>query len=188
MQALLIVDIQRDYFPGGANPLVGPEAAARAAQRVLTAFRTAGSPVVHVQHVWDAADATFMRPGTVGVEIHPLVTPEPGEHVIQKESPNAFLDTTLQRTLTDLGIDHLVVAGMMTSMCVDVTVRAAVDLGLAVTVLSDACAAPDLEFQGEKLPGATVHAVFLAALADGYADVVPTDQFIAAGSVAAPNA
>ena len=70
-RGLLIVDIQRDYFPGGAHPLVEPEAAAEAAQRVLEAFRSGGEPIVHVQHVWDSPDATFMRPGTDGVEIHP---------------------------------------------------------------------------------------------------------------------
>ena len=62
-RTLLIIDIQRDYFPGGAHPLVGPEAAAASA-------RGAGALVIHVKHVWDAPDAEFMRPGTKGVEIH----------------------------------------------------------------------------------------------------------------------
>ena len=76
-KALLIVDIQRDYFPGGAFPLVQPEAAAEAAGRVLAAFRDKRLDVVHVQHVWDEPEATFMRPGTPGIEIHPLVSPRP---------------------------------------------------------------------------------------------------------------
>ena len=78
-RGLVIVDIQRDYFPGGAYPLVEPEAAAGAARRVLDHFRAEGEPVVHLQHVWDAPDATFMRPGTDGVEIHPEVAPADGE-------------------------------------------------------------------------------------------------------------
>ena len=60
-RALVIVDIQNDYFPGGAHPLVGPETAAANAQQLLEAFRAGGEPLIHVQHVWDAPDASFMR-------------------------------------------------------------------------------------------------------------------------------
>jgi len=74
--------------------------------------------------------------------------------------------------LERLKIDDLHVVGMMSSMCVDATVRAAADLGLKLTVIHDACAAPDLEFGGVAVPGAMVHAAFMAALADGYAEVV----------------
>ena len=172
MRGLLIIDIQRDYFPGGAYPLVAPEDAATAARRVLDAFRERGEPVVHLQHVWDAPDATFMRPGTDGVEIHPLVAPGDGERVIQKAEPNGFLGTPLQDALREAGIDEVVVAGMMSSMCVDATVRAGADLGFAMTVVHDGCAAPDLEFGGTNVPGASVHAAFMAALGDGYATLV----------------
>ena len=82
-RGLLIVDIQRDYFPGGEHPLVEPEAAAEAASRVLASFREAGDPVVHLKHVWDEPDATYLRPGTDGVEIHPAVEPADGETVIE---------------------------------------------------------------------------------------------------------
>jgi nicotinamidase-related amidase len=73
-------------------------------------------------------------------------------------------------------VDELVVCGMMTSMCVDATVRAAVDLGFDTTVAHDACATCDLDFGGTSIPAASVHAAFLAALADGYAAVVSTDD------------
>src|SRR3954464_11810258 len=128
-RGLLIIDIQRDYFPGGAYPLAGPDAAAGAARRVLDAFRASGEPVIHLQHVWDAPEATFMRPGTEGVEIAPEVAPAAGELVLTKAQPNGFLDTPLEQTLRSSEPDDLVVAGMMSSMCVDATVRAAVDLG-----------------------------------------------------------
>jgi nicotinamidase-related amidase len=175
-RAYLIIDIQRDYFPGGAYPLVAPEAAAEAARRVLDAFRESGEPVVHLKHVWDAPDATFMRPGTDGVEIHPLVAPTAGERVIEKAEPNGFLGTGLEETLREAGIDTLVVAGMMSSMCVDATVRAAVDLGFTATVVHDACAAPDLAYEGMQIPGLSVHGAFMAALADGYATLVASQE------------
>jgi nicotinamidase-related amidase len=176
MRGLLIIDIQRDYFPGGAIPLVEPEAAANAARDALAKFRASGEPVVHLQHVWDAPDATFMRPGTDGVEVHPLVAPAEGETVIQKAEPNGFLGMALEEELRKAGIDQVVVAGMMSSMCVDATVRAGADLGFGVTVIHDGCAAPDLEFDGTSVPGASVHAAFMAALGDGYAKLVSSDE------------
>ena len=175
-RGLLIIDIQRDYFPGGSYPLVAPEAAAEAARRVLDAFRESGEPVLHLKHVWDAPDATFMRPGTDGIEIHPLVAPADGEPVIEKAEPNGFIGTGLEGTLREAGIDSLVVAGMMSSMCVDATVRAAVDLGFTATVVHDACAAPDLAYEGMEIPGLSVHGAFMAALADGYATLVASRE------------
>lgn len=179
-RALVIIDIQRDYFPGGAFPLVAPEAAATAAARVLEAFRAAGEPIVHVRHVWDAPDATFMRPGTEGIEIHESVAPAPGEPVLDKTEPNAFLGTDLEERLDALAPDEVVVLGMMTSMCIDSTVRAAAERGHAVRVVADACAAPDLAFGDLALPGAQVHATFLAALADGFAAITTADDLIRA--------
>lgn len=175
-RALVLVDIQRDYFPGGAHPLTGPESAAEAAGRVLESFRVAGDPIVHVRHLWDEDEATFMRPGTEGIEIHPAVAPEEGEAVIEKAHPNSFLGTPLEEHLRSVGVEELVICGMMTSMCVDATVRAAVDLGFETTVVHDACATCDLEFAGRVVPAAQVHAAFLAALADGYAAVVASDD------------
>jgi nicotinamidase-related amidase len=177
-RTLLIIDIQRDYFPGGAYPLVEPQAAAEAARRVLDSFRLSGEPVIHMKHVWDAPDAEFMRPGTEGIEIHPTVAPADGELVLEKTGPNSFVDTPLEAELRQRDPDELVVAGMMTSMCVDATVRAAADLGFSPTVIHDACAAPDLQFNGVDLPGAGVHAAFMAALADGYAEVTSATEFL----------
>ena len=177
-RALVIVDIQNDYFVGGAHPLEGPEAAAASARRLLAGFRAAGDPVFHVRHVWNEEDATFMRPGTEGVEINERVAPLDGEAVISKEHPNSFRDTALESELRAAGVDELVVCGMMTSMCVDATVRAAVDLGFETAVVHDACATCDLEFGGQVVPAAAVHAAFLAALGDGYAAVVSTDDIV----------
>jgi nicotinamidase-related amidase len=178
MRALLLIDIQRDYFPGGAYPLVGSDAAADAAAVVLARFRDSGEPIVHVRHEWDAPDAAYLRPGTPGVEPDPRVAPSGAEPVVVKEYPNAFRDTNLEQNLRSRGTDSLVVAGMMTSMCVDATVRAAADLGFELTVVGDACAAPDLEYEGTKVPGEAVHAAFLAALKDGYAEVVPASALV----------
>jgi nicotinamidase-related amidase len=151
-RALIVIDIQNDYFPSAAYPLVGSEAAAEVGRRVLDDARSAQIPVVHFRHVSLEEDATFFLPGTIGAEIHPLLTPRPHERVLTKAFPNAFIGTSLENLLRAENIDSLVVVGMMSSMCVDATTRAALDLEFAVTVVHNACAAPDLEFEGTNCP------------------------------------
>lgn len=170
-RALVLVDIQLDYFPGGAFPLVEPLAAATAARSVLDAFRASGELVVHVFHVSTDPDATFFRPGTAGIDFHELVEPAVGETVLEKHRPNSFIDTGLRAVLDDAGVSELVIVGMMSSMCIDSTTRAAHELGYRCTVVSDACAAPDLRYGDTVVPGASVHAAFMAALDGSFATV-----------------
>jgi len=169
--ALLLIDIQNDYFPGGKMALEGSVEAGARAGELLAAFRRAGRPVIHIQHFSLYPGATFFLPATPGVEIHPCVAPQAGEPVIEKHFPNSFRETTLLATLREKGIDELLIAGMMTHMCVDATVRAACDLGLRCRVASDACATRTLAFSGEPVPAAHVQGAFLAALQGMYATV-----------------
>jgi nicotinamidase-related amidase len=76
-RALLLVDIQNDYFTGGAMQLVGMEAAAGKASTLLQFFRERSEPVYHVQHLSKRAGATFFLPVTQGAEIHPAFEPLP---------------------------------------------------------------------------------------------------------------
>jgi nicotinamidase-related amidase len=174
--ALLIIDIQNDYFPGGAMALEGPDAAAAKAAHALSAFRKQQNPVIHIRHLSTRPGSTFFLPGTKGADIHPSVTPGKDETVVEKNFPNAFRDTTLQKRLEELAVRNLVVAGMMTHMCVDATVRHAADLGYKVTLLGDACATRAQSFGGESVPARQVHAAFLAALNGFYAKVVRADE------------
>ena len=174
--ALLVIDIQNDYFPSGAMVLEGAEAAAERARGAIEAFRRRGSPVVHVRHLSLRPGASFFLPGTRGAEIHELVRPREGEVVIEKNFPNSFRATPLQRTLEEQGIKNLAVAGMMTHMCVDATVRHAADLGYSITLLGDACATRAQSFGGETVPARQVHAAFLAALNGFYAKVIPSHE------------
>ena len=176
--ALVIIDIQNDYFPGGAMELEGAEAAGAKAGAALAAFRAKKLPVFHVRHLSVRPGATFFIPGTPGAEIHPSVAPAAGEAVIEKNFPNSFRATGLKQRLDDAGIKHLVVAGMMTQMCVDSSVRAAADLGYRVTLLSDACATRAQSFGGESVPAGQVQRAFLAALNGLFAKVQPTDEYL----------
>jgi nicotinamidase-related amidase len=176
--ALLIIDLQNDYFPRGAMELEGAEAACKRAAEALAAFRAKGLPVFHVQHLSVRPGATFFLPGTKGAEIHGGVRPAASEAVVQKNFPNSFRNTDLQQRLEAAGVKHLVVAGMMTSMCVDATVRQAADLGYRVTLMADACATRTLSYGGESVPAKQVHAAFLAALNGLYAKVLPAAEAI----------
>ncbi|MDD3446644.1 MAG: cysteine hydrolase family protein, partial [Zavarzinia sp.] len=173
-QAVIVVDIQKDYFPGGKWPLVNVEAAADKAAKVIAAARAAGDAVVHIRHEFPMEAAPFFAPGSEGAAIHPKAAPLPGEPVIVKNAVNAFLNTNLDATLKQAGIEAVTIVGAMSHMCVDAATRAAADLGYKVTVVEDACATTDLETGGRKVPAADVHAAFMAALGFAYAEVVDT--------------
>lgn len=177
--ALLLVDIQNDYFPGGKMVLEGSPEVSQKGKRVLSLFRHKGLPLVHIQHISTRPGASFFISGTEGVEIHANVKPVAGELVIQKHYPNSFRDTALLEHLRMQDIAHVVIAGMMTHMCVDATTRTAFDHGFQCTVLHDACATATLSFNSDIVPAKQVHAAFLAALAAVYAKVISTDDFIA---------
>jgi len=177
-RALLIIDIQNDYFPGGKMELEGAAAAAGKAREVLAAFRARGLPVFHVRHLSVRPGATFFLPGTEGTEIHAAVRPAAGEPVIEKNFPNSFRATDLKEQLERAGVKELVVAGMMTHMCVDASVRQASDYGFGVALLADACATRTQKYGGETVPARQVHAAFLAALNGAYAKVAPAEEIL----------
>ena len=180
-QALIVVDIQNDYFPQGKWPLAGVDAAADNAARLIAAFREAGKPVIHIRHEFGTADAAFFAPGSEGAKLHPKVLNRADEPVVLKHFVNAFRETELQSILDEKDIKELVVVGSMSHMCIDGVARAAADLGYTVTVIHDACATRDLEFNGLTVPAAQVHAAFMSSLAFAYASVVSADEFLAAG-------
>jgi nicotinamidase-related amidase len=174
--ALLIIDIQNDYFPGGAMELEGADAAAAKAAQTLKSFRGNKLQVFHVRHLSTRPGSTFFLPGTKGANIHAAVAPEAGETVIEKNFPNSFRSTGLKEILEKRQIKNLVVAGMMTHMCVDASVRHAADLGYKITLLGDACATRAQKISGETVPARQVHLAFLAALNGFYAKVIDSHE------------
>jgi nicotinamidase-related amidase len=176
--ALLLIDLQNDYFPDGQMELIGSEAAVSNARRLLDQFRQQQQPIIHIQHISLRPQAGFFLPDTPGVQIHPLVAPRAAEPVVEKHFPNSFRETRLLELLREQGIKHLVICGAMSHMCIDATVRAAFDLGFTCTLAADACATRDLEFDGINVPAAEVHVAFMAALAAVYAQVLPTAEIL----------
>ncbi len=179
-KALILIDIQNDYFPRGKWPLDGMEAAADNAAQVLRAFRQAGDAIIHVRHESTADDAPFFTPDSEGARLHAKTLSEDSEPVVLKHFVNALRDTNLRALLEQRSITELVVVGAMSHMCIDAVVRGAADLGYKVTLIHDACATRDLEFNGQVIPAAQVHGAYMAALAFGYASVVCTAEYLKA--------
>jgi nicotinamidase-related amidase len=175
-KALMLVDFQNDYFPGGNMVLVDTEKAAANAQMLLNIFRKEDLPIVHIQHISVRPNATFFLPGSQGAEIHEMVAPKQGENLVTKNYPNSFRDTELLEILGNKKIESLVICGAMSHMCIDATTRAAFDYGFNCVVVEDACATRDLVFKGKTVKASDVHASFMAALSVPYAQVLTAEE------------
>jgi len=176
-RAIIVIDLQNEYWPNGNLPLENINDAAANAARVIAHGRETGALIVNVRH--EMPGAPVFVPGSDGVEINEAVIPGEGEPVVTKNFPNAFRETGLKQLLEENGIDEVVAVGAMSHMCVDATVRAANDLGYKTVTIHDACATRQLEFNGTTVPAAHVHAALMAALAFFYGDVISADEFIA---------
>lgn len=174
--ALVLIDIQNIYFTEGKYKLSNPEKAAQNAARLLQHYRDNKLPVIHVKHLFDGTgyqeELEYLR------AFHSSVTPRSEEIIIEKQHPSSFLGTDLEMRLNSLGIQHLVIAGMMTHMCIDTTVRASQDYGYEVVVIDDACTTKDLSYHNEVLPADLVHKSFMASINGAFAKVMDTDEFL----------
>ncbi len=177
-EALVIIDIQKDYFPGGLMEVVNSENAAQMAKLLLAAFRKSNKSIVHVRHVSTRKGATFFLPKSKGVKIHESVAPLEGEKIITKHFPNSFRDTGLEDYLRGRSVEKIIFCGMMSHMCIDASVRAAFDKGFTCIVAADACAARSLSHNGIDVSSSNVHTSYMAALDAIYANVMSSKEII----------
>ena len=175
-QVLVLVDLQNDYFRGGAMELVDADPAVANAAFLLEIYRRRALPIFHVQHIAKRPGATFFLPRTRGADLHESVQPAAGECIVTKHFPNAFRDTPLLAALRTAGASSLAFAGMMTHLCVDTTVRAASDLGFQCVVAQDACATKALTFGGHAVDARDVQVAYLAGLNGAFANVCPARE------------
>jgi nicotinamidase-related amidase len=171
--ALVLIDFQKEYYSGNV-PLPDGEAAAASAGRLVAWADRAGVQVVHVHHVAPSPKAALFTPGSDRIEPHPKLVPHATHRRFTKALPSSFVGTELDAFLKGKGIETLILAGLMTHMCVDSTARDAISLGYKVVVVGDACATRDLPDRGTgaPLPHAEIHRASLTALADRFADVL----------------
>lgn len=179
--ALLIIDVQNDYFPGGKMELSGAEKAGKKTKQLLDYYRKNNLPIIHIKHIANQGGATFFLPNTLGAEIHSIVKPNKGEKVIVKHYPNSFRETDLLAYLESENIKNLVITGMMTDVCVDATIRAAWDYGFNNTVIGDATATRDRVLYEKTVKADDIQKSFLAgvsALNSLYATVITAEGYI----------
>lgn len=164
--ALILIDIQYFYFPGGDMELSEPEKAAEKAKQLLDFFREKKALVIHVRHEHNP-----------GGDIYKLVAPLETEKVFSKKEVNSFLGTGLDEYLKQNHIKKLVLCGMQTHMCLEGATRAGHDLGYECTVIKDACATRDLKFDDVLTPAKQVHYSTLATLRN-YAKIFSLQEFL----------
>jgi nicotinamidase-related amidase len=173
--ALVMIDLQNTYTRG-VMALENVEPAIDEAAVLLDRARSAGIPIVHVQH--DAGEGT---PYDVRDEIGAVVdrvAPREGEHRIVKNFPDSFVGTDLEEHLRSVGATNLVLAGFMTHMCVNSTARGAFNKGFAPSVVAAATATRALPGPDGTVPASALQSASLAALADMFAVVVPDGRAI----------
>ena len=156
-KALLVIDLQNDYFPGGKFPLWNTDVVLTNIEQAIKAARTKGIAVIHIQHIANPkmGIAPFFNQGTDGVNIHPRVlAAAPDAPVVVKEHADSFFGTKLEETLSGLGVDELLICGMMTQNCVTHTAISKSAEKYKVTVLTDCCTTVD-----EMLHNIALHAL-----------------------------
>jgi nicotinamidase-related amidase len=169
---LVLIDCQNTYTRG-VMELDGVQAALDETATLLERARSAGIPIIHVQHS-DGPGSLYDIEGESGA-IVAQVAPRDGEPVVVKQYPNSFVQTDLEDQLKSVGAENLVIAGFMTHMCVNSTARGGFNLGYAPTVVAAATATRSLPGpRGESVPAAAMQVASLAGLADLFAVVVPS--------------
>lgn len=165
-EALLLIDIQDIYFTPGPLLLHKPKDVANKAEVLLKEFRNNNQLVIHVQHNFKICSGIYRK-----------VRPIDGEKIIHKDYPSSFLNTNLQKYLCENEVGKIVIAGMMSHMCVDTTTRACQDYGYDVVVIEDACTTKSMNYRGKKIPAQTVHEVFMTSLSEGFAKVMTLEEY-----------
>ena len=177
-RALIVIDMQRGMQDPKAGRRNNPKAEDHIAA-LIAAWRSAGEPIVHVRHLSRTPGSLFW-PGQAGAEFQPRLAPRDDEHVVDKNVPDAFVHTGLERWLHVRGIRVLVVVGVSTNNSVEATARSAGNLGFATFVVSDATFAFDKrDYAGTLRTAEEVHAMSLANLDGEYAMIATTSELIA---------
>ena len=176
-RALLVIDVQGEYLPGGALPVTHPHGSVEHILGAMDAAAAAGVPVVVVQHGTDNAAARAFRRGTPGWELHPEVASRPRATLIEKQLPGAFTGTGLEDWMRAEGVDTLVISGYMTQMCCDTTARQAVHRGYAVEFLSDATGTLDFTNAAGTVTAEELHRATLVTQQWRFARVLTTEEW-----------
>jgi nicotinamidase-related amidase len=178
LPCLIIIDMQKGMADPAAGRRNNPQAEDNIAQ-LLQAWRKAEAQVVHVRHI-SRSSGSFFAPGQSGVEFQDALTPLPHEHVVEKNVPDAFINSALERWLRVRGLNELVLVGVSTNNSVEASARTAGNLGFATVVVLDATFAFAMrDYAGVQRSADEVHAMALANLMSDYATIKDTRNVLA---------
>lgn len=178
LPTLIIIDMQRGMLEPAAGVRNNPDAPSRIAE-LLQAWRSARAPVVHVRHISRSPSSPF-APGQPGAQFQPALQPLPQEHVVEKNVPDAFINSALERWLRVRDLDSLVIVGVSTNNSVEATARTAGNLGFTTYVIADGCFTfAKTDYHGVLRSAEDVHAMALANLQDEYAQVIESQAALA---------
>jgi nicotinamidase-related amidase len=141
-KALLVIDLQNDYFPGGLFPLWNTDKTLEAILQAIQRARSLDIEVIHIQHLANPKTglAPFFNPGTAGAEIHAaILAAAPHAPVVVKEYADSFYHTELEKVLSERHVSELFLCGMMTQNCVTHTAISKGAEKYSVTILPDCC-------------------------------------------------
>ena len=181
-RALVVVDVQQEYFDGVLEIQYPPRDASLAqVLRVLDAAEQAGLPVVVVQHELPAGAPVFAV-GTPGHELHPALAARASSSWkrVTKSFSSVFAGTGLADWLAEQGVDTVTLVGFMTNNCDLASAAAAEELGLAVEVISDASGAIHLANELGTVSAQQLHETLMVLLQSNFAAVASTDDWLAA--------
>ncbi len=159
--ALVIVDVQNDFCPGGSLAVATGDEVARTMTRAAAAFSQQGARVYATQDWHPAGHSSFLESGgpwpphcvqgSLGAELHSDLRLPDGHEIIKKgrdpavDAYSGFLDSDLEAQLKSAGITRVFVGGLATDYCVLNTVLDARQIGFETYLLSDAIGAVDVE-------------------------------------------
>ena len=177
-QALIVIDVQNEYFEGGKMPITYPENSFNTIKEAMRAARNNNIPVVLIQHTetWEHADS--FRPGTRQHEIHPEVLEIGGDVTFEKHKPSSFHETGLDAYLKEHNIDTITICGYMTQMCCDTTARQGAHMGYQVNFLSDATGTLSFTNAAGSISAKDLHEATLITQAFAFSRVMTTGEWI----------
>jgi nicotinamidase-related amidase len=177
LPTLVIIDMQKAMASPSAGPRNNPSAEGNIAA-LLKAWRKVGGTVVHVRHMSRTPGSPFW-PGQTGAEFQDALAPLPSEHVVEKNVPDALVNSGLEKWLRVRAITKLVIAGVSTNNSVEATARTAGNLGFETQVVADATFAFDkVDYHGTHRTAEEVHAMALANLEGEYATITTTQRWL----------
>lgn len=145
-KALLVIDIQNDYFEGGHYPLWNTENVLEKIEKIVVKAQQRGVEIINIQHIADSSQglAPFFNEGTNGVNIHDnLLKLAPDSPIVVKRYADSFHETRLQSILNDLEVDEIYICGMMTQNCVTHTAISKAADTYKVSIVEDCCTTVD---------------------------------------------